>query len=64
MMPLEKLAAEILVWGILSGFSTLIFLLGGWPAIGAALVFGYFLYDRVCMFKFVYDNTRELHEPD
>lgn len=64
MMPLVKLGAEILVWGILFGFSTLIFLLGGTPAIGAMIVFGYFLHDRLGMFKFVFENTREYDGSD
>lgn len=57
MLPVHKLAAEILVWGILFGFSTLIFLLGGWPAVGGMIVFGWLLLDRVGMFKFTWENT-------
>jgi hypothetical protein len=59
MLPLHKLAAQILVWGILLGFSTLIFLMGGWWAIVGIICFSVLLYDRVMTFKFVYENTRE-----
>lgn len=62
MMPLEKLAAEILAWGILTGFSMLVFLFGGYWAIISVLCWGSMLYDRCGMFKFVWENTRESNE--
>ena len=62
--PLHKLAAQILGWGILLGFSILIFFLGGDWAILGIMAFSVLLYDRAMMFKFVYDNTREHYESD
>lgn len=64
MLPLHKLAAQILVWGILLGFSTLICLMGGWFAFVGVITFSVLLYDRVMTFKFVYENTREYDESD
>lgn len=62
MLPLNKLAAQILAWGILLGFSTLIFLLGGSWAILGVICFSVLLYDRAMTFKFVYENTKENDE--
>lgn len=63
MLPLEKLAAQIMGWGVVVLLSALFcFLLGSsffaYMFAGLTVVLLAFLYERILMFKFVYENTR------
>lgn len=65
--PLFKLAAQILGWGALTALSAfLTYWLGNlWLAYVFLAMFyfsGAFLFDRIMMFKFVHENTREPDE--
>lgn len=69
MMPLHKIAARVMGWGaatLLSAFLTFILGSSALAFVFAGLVFffGAITLDWAMTFKFVYDNTRELNEPD
>lgn len=67
MLPLHKLAAQILAWGALSALSMFLTYILGTSAlayifVATSMIFLMCLLDRVMTFKFVYENTREQDE--
>ena len=64
MLPLHKLAAEILGWGTAFALSLLLAFFVFAPVILISGFLWWGLCDRVLTFKFVYENTREYDGSD